>query len=62
MKYLEATNQDSQEIKSQAINFMKTGYQRELTYRHDDGSYSAFGNRDDSGRFAIGLLLQVNYG
>ena len=25
------------------------GYQRELTYRHDDGSYSAFGNRDDSG-------------
>ena len=25
------------------------GYQRELTYRHEDGSYSAFGERDDSG-------------
>jgi hypothetical protein len=25
------------------------GYQRELTYRHYDGSYSAFGNSDDSG-------------
>lgn len=25
------------------------GYQRELTYRHPDGSYSAFGARDDSG-------------
>ena len=25
------------------------GYQRELTYRHTDGSYSAFGNNDDSG-------------
>ena len=25
------------------------GYQRELTYKHDDGSYSAFGKNDDSG-------------
>lgn len=25
------------------------GYQRELTYKHDDGSYSAFGKRDESG-------------
>ena len=30
-------------------HFPNTGYQRELTYRHDDGSYSAFGNSDDSG-------------
>ena len=28
---------------------MKIGYQRELTYRHSDGSYSAFGIRDQSG-------------
>lgn len=26
-----------------------TGYQRELRYRHDDGSFSAFGNSDASG-------------
>jgi len=25
------------------------GYQRELTYQRDDGSFSAFGNRDPSG-------------
>ena len=25
------------------------GYQRELNYRHDDGSFSAFGNHDVSG-------------
>lgn len=25
------------------------GYQRELTYKHDDGSYSAFGSNDPSG-------------
>lgn len=27
----------------------RTGYQRELKYRHDDYSYSAFGKSDDSG-------------
>lgn len=26
-----------------------TGYQRQLTYKHQDGSYSAFGERDASG-------------
>lgn len=26
-----------------------TGYQRELTYQHTDGSFSAFGDSDDSG-------------
>jgi len=25
------------------------GYQRELTYQRDDGSFSAFGNRDSAG-------------
>lgn len=25
------------------------GYQRELTYRHEDGSYSAFGESDEEG-------------
>ena len=25
------------------------GYQNELTFKHSDGSYSAFGEKDDSG-------------
>ena len=29
--------------------YLITGYQRELNYRHDDGSYSAFGKRDKEG-------------
>lgn len=29
--------------------FMSIGYQRELTYRHADGSYSAFGSSDKEG-------------
>lgn len=28
---------------------MLLGYQREITYSHDDGSYSAFGKSDKSG-------------
>lgn len=33
------------------------GYQRELTYKHDDGSYSAFGKSDESGNtWSVNLL------
>ena len=33
------------------------GYQRELTYQHDDGSFSAFGNSDPSGSMWLVLLM-----
>ncbi|XP_071958025.1 CD109 antigen-like [Antedon mediterranea] len=47
--YLTNTNQNNPEIKKKALDFMKIGYQRELNYKHKDGSFSAFGNRDPSG-------------
>lgn len=47
--YLKATNQLSSDIAEKAIGFMEQGYQRELTYQHKDGSFSAFGDQDDSG-------------
>lgn len=31
------------------IYYSYTGYQRQLTYKRQDGSYSAFGERDSSG-------------
>jgi len=31
------------------LSLSLSGYQRELTYRHSDGSYSAFGESDDEG-------------
>lgn len=37
------------EIKSKAISHIDTGYQKGLTYKRKDGSYSAFGERDRSG-------------
>ena len=49
MQYLSGVNQATTDIVSKATEYMKTGYQRELNYRHDDGSYSAFGKNDESG-------------
>ncbi|KAM4866554.1 CD109 antigen [Thomomys bottae] len=36
-------------LKEKALSFMRQGYQRELLYQRDDGSFSAFGNQDPSG-------------
>ncbi|KAG9469673.1 hypothetical protein GDO78_019950 [Eleutherodactylus coqui] len=49
LQYLEKTNQLNSEIKNKATKFLESGYQRELNYKHDDGSYSAFGKSDPSG-------------
>ncbi|KAL3881064.1 hypothetical protein ACJMK2_033260, partial [Sinanodonta woodiana] len=48
-KYLEVTNNLSPDIKEKSKEYMIKGYQRELTYQHTDGSFSAFGNSDPSG-------------
>jgi CD109 antigen len=48
-KYLEESGQLKPEIMAKAEKLMITGYQRELTYRHNDGSFSAFGEGDESG-------------
>ncbi|ROT63906.1 alpha 2 macroglobulin [Penaeus vannamei] len=49
MQYLEATRQGTPETTEKLLRFMRTGYQRELLYRRTNGSFSAFGNADDSG-------------
>ncbi|KAK3754169.1 hypothetical protein QZH41_007962 [Actinostola sp. cb2023] len=47
--YLNSTNQNTDEIHTKAVDFLRTGYQRELTYKHNDGSYSAYGEEDAEG-------------
>ncbi|XP_075194550.1 CD109 antigen-like [Anomaloglossus baeobatrachus] len=49
LQYLIVTNQITSDIKDKGINFMEQGYLKELTYRRNDGSFSAFGNVDSSG-------------
>ncbi|XP_063414101.1 CD109 antigen-like isoform X2 [Mytilus trossulus] len=48
-RYLNVTNNLSSKMDSDSKEYMIKGYQRELTYQHDDGSFSAFGNSDKSG-------------
>ncbi|XP_056385120.1 alpha-2-macroglobulin-like isoform X2 [Hyla sarda] len=49
LQYLEKTHQLNNEIQSKAKKFLEGGYQRQLTYKRDDGSYSAFGKNDKEG-------------
>lgn len=48
-RYLKETGQMKPEVMAKAENMMITGYQRELTYRRGDASFSAFGNQDKDG-------------
>ncbi|MEQ2243464.1 C3 and PZP-like alpha-2-macroglobulin domain-containing protein 8 [Ilyodon furcidens] len=49
LKYLQKTGQLSSEVENEATDYLLQGYQRQLTYKRQDGSYSAFGERDSSG-------------
>lgn len=49
LEYLKKTGQLKEDTKAKANEFLISGYQRELNYKHPDGSYSAFGSSDSSG-------------
>uniref|UniRef100_A0A8C8RNU0 CD109 antigen n=1 Tax=Pelusios castaneus TaxID=367368 RepID=A0A8C8RNU0_9SAUR len=64
LEYLTTTRQLKEDIKLKATSFMREGYQRELLYQRDDGSFSAFGNSDSSGStwlsaFVLRCFLQA---
>ncbi|XP_059619137.1 CD109 antigen-like isoform X4 [Phlebotomus argentipes] len=49
LNYLKVTGKETPEIEKKALKYMESGYQRELTYKHKDGSFSAFGESDKNG-------------
>ena len=49
LEYLTRANRLSPSVRKKALDHMDKGYQRELTYKREDGSFSAFGNNDKSG-------------
>ncbi|XP_060061371.1 CD109 antigen isoform X2 [Erinaceus europaeus] len=49
LDYLTKKRQLTESLKEKALSFMRQGYQRELLYQREDGSFSAFGNDDPSG-------------
>ncbi|XP_058246391.1 alpha-2-macroglobulin-like protein 1 isoform X2 [Hemibagrus wyckioides] len=62
LQYLESTNQLTPQIRSTAETYLITGYQRELTYKHFDGSYSAFGMSDPSGNTWLTAFVMKSFG
>ncbi|XP_061062881.1 CD109 antigen [Eubalaena glacialis] len=49
LDYLTKKKQLTENLKEKALSFMRQGYQRELLYQREGGSFSAFGNDDPSG-------------
>ncbi|NXU11552.1 OVOS protein, partial [Pardalotus punctatus] len=49
LDYLNKTGQLSEDVKSKATGYLVSGYQKQLSYKHPDGSYSIFGTRDKEG-------------
>ncbi|XP_065696755.2 alpha-2-macroglobulin-like protein 1 isoform X3 [Patagioenas fasciata] len=56
-RYLEKTGQLTPEIKQKAIDYLQSGYQRQLLYKHTDGSYSAFGEGSEPGNTWLTALV-----
>ncbi|CAH2322585.1 alpha-2-macroglobulin 1 [Pelobates cultripes] len=49
MQYLDSSQQLSEEMRKKGNDFLTKGYQRQLTYKHKTGCYSAFGESDKEG-------------
>ncbi|XP_056139910.1 alpha-2-macroglobulin-P isoform X2 [Lampris incognitus] len=62
LNYLRSTGQLTKEIQDKATHFLESGYQRELNYKHDDGSYSAFGKSDGSGNTWLTSFVMKSFG
>ncbi|NWI86203.1 OVOS protein, partial [Pitta sordida] len=49
LDYLNKTGQLTEEIRLRGTGYLSTGYQKQLSYKHRDGSYSSFGRQDREG-------------
>ncbi|XP_075071567.1 alpha-2-macroglobulin-like protein 1 [Mixophyes fleayi] len=66
LDYLKSTGQLTLAQKEKAISYLQSGYQKELTYKHSDGSFSAFGESDGIGStwltaFVMKCFYQAKY-
>ncbi|XP_035392341.1 alpha-2-macroglobulin-like protein 1 [Electrophorus electricus] len=59
--YLESSGQLTPAIRSKATSFLLSGYQRELSFKHFDGSYSAFGMSDSSGNTWLTAFVMKSF-
>uniref|UniRef100_A0A3Q3G6J4 Alpha-macroglobulin receptor-binding domain-containing protein n=1 Tax=Labrus bergylta TaxID=56723 RepID=A0A3Q3G6J4_9LABR len=62
LDYLMSTNQLTKDILDKTDDYMKSGYMRQLQYKHPDGSYSAFGTGDKSGNTWLTTFVMKSFG
>ncbi|XP_057695614.1 alpha-2-macroglobulin-like [Corythoichthys intestinalis] len=48
LQYLKDTQQLTPAIKEKTLNFLTSGYQRQLNYKHSSGGYSTFGTGEEN--------------
>uniref|UniRef100_A0A3P9LXA8 Alpha-2-macroglobulin-like 1 n=1 Tax=Oryzias latipes TaxID=8090 RepID=A0A3P9LXA8_ORYLA len=61
LDYLKSTGQLKESTQKMAVGYLESGYQRELNYKHDDGSYSAFGMSDPSGNTWLTTFVMKSF-
>ncbi|KAM4540280.1 CD109 antigen-like [Fundulus diaphanus] len=64
LQYLEMSTQNDAKIRSKALSNMMQGYEKQLSFLREDGSFSAFGENDTSGStwltaFVLRCFLQA---
>ncbi|KAI4586313.1 hypothetical protein MJG53_004100, partial [Ovis ammon polii x Ovis aries] len=56
LDYLRSTKQLTEEVKSKALFFLSNGYQKQLSFKNLDGSYSVFWQRNREGSIRLSAL------
>ncbi|KAL4237648.1 hypothetical protein ACF0H5_002362 [Mactra antiquata] len=59
--YLKATKRLTPEVSDMALQYMYKGYQRELTFQHNDGSFSIWGQSDRSGSMWLSAFVLKSF-
>ncbi|XP_062051412.1 alpha-2-macroglobulin-like protein 1 [Lepus europaeus] len=62
LQYLEKAGLLTEDIRSRALRFLEIGYQKELMYKHSNGSYSAFGEQDGNGNTWLTAFVTKCFG
>uniref|UniRef100_A0A3B3U2B4 CD109 molecule n=1 Tax=Poecilia latipinna TaxID=48699 RepID=A0A3B3U2B4_9TELE len=57
LQYLEKSSQDDAGIRNKALRYMMQGYEKQLSFQRDDGSFSAFGQSDSFGSTWLTALV-----
>ncbi|XP_072279934.1 alpha-2-macroglobulin-like protein 1 [Pyxicephalus adspersus] len=60
-EYLQSTNQMTEDIRKLGVGYIRRGYQRQLDFQREDGSYSAFGKKDEDGNAWLTAFVMKSF-